>query len=148
MTQRRANKSADDKPSYILSAQDGLTESCTGRFCNEDIDVVHFNLAVLVSTESVLPFMQKLCSAKEHKFKGWNGQLDQPKIYEHNQISILESNVKPIDTQNDPSHYLYRYGEDAVVELELICEYIFNKAGYKDIIPNEIVKELQSEEKK
>jgi len=148
MIQRNAKKSADDKPSYILSAQDGLTESCTGRFCNEDIDVVHFNLSVLVSADSVLSFMQKLCSAKEHKFKGWDGQLDQPEIYAHNQISILESNIKPIDTQNDPSHYLYRYGEGAVVELELICEYIFNKAGYHKIKPDTIRKELQGEEKK
>jgi len=148
MVQRNAKKSADDKPSYILSAQDGLTESYTGRFCNEDIDVVHFNLAVLVSADSVLPFMQKLCSAKEHKFKGWDGKLDPPQTFKHNQISILESNIKPIDTQNDPSHYLYRYGEDAVVELELICEYIFNKTGYNEIKPDAIVKELQGEEKK
>lgn len=144
--QRAARKSSDDKPSYVISAQDGLTESCTGRFCNEDVDVVHFNLAVLVSADSVLPFMEELCSAKQHKFRGYPIGDGPEQTFKHNQISILESNIKPIDTQNDPSHYLYRYGEDAVVELELICEYIFNKAGYKEIKPDAIVKELQGEE--
>jgi hypothetical protein len=148
MGRRAARKSADDKPSYVLSAQDGLTESCTGRFCNEDIDVIHFNIAVLVSADSVLPFMEELCSAKQHKFRGYPLGDGPEQTFKHNQISILESNIEPIDTQNDPSHYLYRYGEDAVVELDLICEYIFNKAGYKKIIPEEIVKELQSEENK
>jgi hypothetical protein len=148
MGRRAARKSADDKPSYVLSAQDGLTESCTGRFCNEDIDVIHFNIVVLVSADSVLPFMEELCSAKQHKFRGYPLGDGPEQTFKHNQISILESNIEPIDTQNDPSHYLYRYGEDAVVELDLICEYIFNKAGYKEIIPEEIVKELQSEEDK
>jgi hypothetical protein len=148
MGRRAARKSADDKPSYVLSAQDGLTESCTGRFCNEDIDIIHFNIAVLVSADSVLPFMEELCSAKQHKFRGYPLGDGPEQTFKHNQISILESNIEPIDTQNDPSHYLYRYGEDAVVELDLICEYIFNKTGYREIIPEEIVEELQSEEDK
>jgi hypothetical protein len=148
MGQRAARKSSEDKPSYVLSAQDGLTESCTGRLCNEDIDVVHFDLDVLVSADSVLPFMEKLCSAKQHKFRGYSLGDGPEQTFEHNQISILESNIKPVDTQNDPSHYLYRYGEDPVMELELICEYIFNKTGYNEIKPKLVKDEMQGEEKK
>ena len=148
MGRRAAKKSSEDKPTYVLSAQEGLTESCTGRFSNKDIDVIHFNLVVLVRADDVLPFMEELCSAKESKFRGWDGRLEQPETYKHNQITILESNMRPIDTQNDPSHYLYRYGEDAVVELDLICEYIFNKTGYDSIMPNPVKDELQGEENK
>jgi len=145
-TSRTQKASADDKPSYVLSLQDGLTQPCTGRFSEGDIDIIHFNLVVAVSADAVLSFIEELCSAKEHRFKGWNGQLEQPKIYRHNQITILESNIGPISPE-DPVHSLYRYGEDAVVELDLICEYIFNKAGYEQIKPDVIKEELKPEEK-
>jgi hypothetical protein len=148
MGRRAAKRSSEDKPTYVLSAQEGLTESCTGRFSNKDIDVIHFNLVVLVRADDVLPFMEELCSAKQHKFRGYPLGDGPEQTFKHNQITILESNIKPIDTQNDPSHYLYRYGEDAVVELDLICEYIFNKTGYDSIMPNPVKDELQGEENK
>ena len=131
-------KTAGDRPSYVLAVEDGLTEPWTGRLCNDDIDVVHFNVVVVVSTKSVLPFMQQLCSAKQHKFRGFFGE-SQEQIFEHNQITILESNIRSID-RGDETHSLYRYGEDAVVELDLTCEYIFNKNGYDKIKPELIKK--------
>jgi hypothetical protein len=127
------------KPSYVLSIKEVLTDPHTGRFCNDDIDVVHFNVVVVVSTKAVLPFMQQLCSAKQHKFRGFSGE-EQEQVFKHNQITVLESNIKSID-RKDTAHNLYRYGEDAVVELNLVCEYIFNKNGYDEIKP-ESVKEL------
>jgi hypothetical protein len=140
-----AKKSLEDKPSYVLKAEEGLTKPCTARLDNDDIDVIHFNVTVLVSAEAVLPFMQKLCSAKEHEFRGWDGRLEPPQTFKHNQITILESNIQPIDMESG-DHYLYRYGEDAVVELDLICEYIFNKVGYDAIKPQLIKDELQQPE--
>jgi hypothetical protein len=143
-----AKKSSEDKPAYVLSAQEGLTESCTGRFSkeDEDIDVIHFNLVVIVRADDVLPFMEELCSAKQHKFRGYPLGDGPEQTFKHNQITILESNIKPIDAQNDPIHYLYRYGDDAVVELDLICEYIFNEAGYDSVMPELVKDELQGEE--
>ena len=132
-------KTADDRPSYVLTAQDGLTEPWTGRLCNNDIDVVHFNVVVIVSTKAVLPFMQQLCSAKQHNFRGFFGE-SQEQIFKRNQITILESNIRSINRE-DETHSLYRYGEDAVVELDLICEYIFNKTGYDKIKPEAVKKE-------
>jgi hypothetical protein len=38
------------------------------------------------------------------------------------------------------SHQMYRYGQDAVVELDLICEYVFEKAAYEALIPEAIKK--------
>ena len=133
-TTRRAR--GGNRPDYVRSAQDGLTEPCTGRSSNDDIDVVHFNAVVVVSTKAVLPFMRQFCSAKQHRFKGFFGNA-QEQIFKHNQITILESSIEPIN-QEDATHILYRYGEDTVVQLDLICEYIFNKNGYDEIKPESI----------
>ena len=124
------------RPSYVLSMEEALAESHTGRFCSDDIDVVHFNVVVVVSTKAVLPFMQQLCSAKQHKFRGFSGE-EQEQVFKHNQITVLESKIRSIDRENT-THNFYRYGEDAVVELDLICEYIFNKNGYDEIKPESV----------
>ncbi len=139
---RFGKKSGDNKPSYVFSIEDELTASCTGRFSNDDIDVVHFNVAVVVSTEAVLPFMQQICSAKEHKFRGFFGG-EQEQTLKHNQITILESRITPVYREGE-THNLYRYGEDAVVELDLTCEYIFNKSAYDGIKPESVEKEHKS----
>ena len=135
-----------DKPKYILSIEDALAWPYTGRFSNKDIDIVHFNVVVVVSTKAILPFTQKLCSIKQHRFRGWDSK-GQEQLCKHNQITILESKVKPIDRE-DSEHELYRYGEDAVVELDLVCEYIFDKAGYGEVKPkaiDESIKKTQQE---
>ncbi len=158
-TGREAVTSA--KPSYVRSIRDGLTDPWTGRVCNDDIDVVHFNVRVVVSAKEILPFMQELCKAKEHKFRGWDGK-GQEQIFKHNQITILESEIGSVAREGGEYegsrgilpygegsgaygyrgiHDLYRYGEDAVVELDLICEYIFNKKGYDKIEPESVKKE-------
>jgi len=150
---KAGGKAADDKPKYVLSIEDVLIRPCTGRFSNGDIDVVHFNVVVVVSAKAILPFMQQLCSAKEHKFRGWDGEA-QEQLFKHNQITILESEIKSIDRE-DSTHKLYRYGDDAVVELDLACEYIFDKAGYDKIKPGfvkesvkEVLKKLEEEKAK
>ena len=125
------------RPRYVLSIEDGLTQSPTRRVSNDDIDVVHFNISVVVNAKAVLPFMQQLCSAKQHKFRGFSGNQPQ-QIFRHNQITVLESKIETIDHKEKT---LYRYGEDSIVRLDLICEYIFNKDGY-DVIKPKSVKEL------
>jgi len=132
------------KPHYVLSIADALTEPCTGRFTNDDIDVMHFNIAVEVGTKAVLPFMQQLCSAKQYKFRGFSGEKPE-KLLKHNQITILESEISPINRE-DNTHHLYRYGEDAVVRLDLTCEYIFNKKGYDEVKPESVKEFLKKPE--
>ena len=129
-------EATDARPIYVSTLKDALTVPHTGRFCDADIDVVHFNVVVVVSSKAVLPFMQQLCSGKQHKFRGFSGE-EQEQVFKHNQITVLESNIQPIDRE-DSAHNLYRYGEDAVVELKLICEYIFNKDGYDEIKPESV----------
>ena len=145
---RGSKEEAVDKPSYVLSIEDGLTTErpFTGRICNGDVDVVHFNVSVVVNAKTVLSFMQQLCSAKQHKFRGFfSGAQEQ--IFKHNQITVLESEIRPVDRE-DETHNLYRYGEDAVVELDLICEYVFNKNGYEEIKPESVKKSQKRLEEK
>ncbi len=137
---RSSQKDRDDadKPVYVLTKDDALSESCTGRVCSDEtgIDVIHFNMTVVLNMKSVLPFIQELCSAKEHKFRGFTGK-EPEQTFKHNQVTVLETKFRSVE---DDPYSLYDYGDDVVVELDLICEYIFNKKGYEEIQP-EIVKE-------
>lgn len=119
-----------EKPNYVLSLEDALAWPCTGRYCSTDIDVVHFNVVVVVSAKDIFSLMQELCSVKKHKFRGWDGESEEA-VYKHNQITILDSKAEAINREDNAEHKYYRYGQDAVVELTLICEYVFNTAGYE-----------------
>jgi len=136
-----------DRPAYVVTAADGLSESCTGRYCSGDIHVTHFNFSVIVSTKSVLPFMKELCSVKEHQFQGYPKATEPPQKFKHNQITILESKIGSINP-NDMTHRYYRYGDESVVSLDLICEYIFDVKGYDILIPETVRKTLAGEDEK
>jgi hypothetical protein len=131
-----AGKATQDKPKYVVKPEDQLTESFTGRLSNDDIDVIHFSAVLVMSTKAIIPFMQELCSAKEHKFMGFTGQ-EPAKVFKHNQITVLESRVRPVD-MTLKSNRDYRYGSDSVVQVEIVCEYIFNKKGYDAIKPEQV----------
>jgi hypothetical protein len=140
---RRKKDVESDRPIYVTAPEEQLTESCTGRVSDENIDVIHFNFTVIVEAKSVLSFMKELCNAKEHTFKGWEG--DQPaQTFKHNQITILESSMSSIDTEGR-DHARYRYGREKVVELDLICEYVFNRHAYDEKKP-EVIKNPPLEE--
>ena len=139
------SKENADKPVYVVDSRDGLTESCTGRFCDEDIHTIHFNVAFVVNATDVLPLMDELCSAKEHQFKGYPGGLEPAQSFKHNQITILESKIGFLNPR-EMTHRYYRYGQGNAVELDLICEYLFKAEGYKDILPKPVEKTLAGEE--
>ncbi len=143
-----------DRPAYVRNEKDGLSETCTGRYCSgddedtsDDIDVTHFNFSIIVSAKSVLPFMKELCSSKEHQFRGYPDpnqpdQTFQPvQTFKHNQITILESKLGSINP-NDQTHRYYCYGDENVVSLDLICEYIFDVKGYDKLIPEPVLNTL------
>ena len=134
-------------PSYVTDTATGLIPSWTGRVCNDDIDVVHFSVAVVVRSKDMLRFMQQLCGEKDHLFSGYNGN-EPEQSYKHNQITILQSDIEMIDLDS-PEHNCYRYGEEAVIRLNLICEYIFNRSGYDKMKPDSIKQDLgQAQEAK
>ena len=140
---RRAVRREGDKamPSYVNNLRTAIAAPpCTGRFCNDEVDTIHFNVRVIVNADQVMPFIQELCSAKTHKFRGWFG--DQPEqTFRHNQITVLENRITPVDRE-DFDHSSYRYGEDPVISLDLICEYLFIKAGYEQVKPPKIKEDI------
>jgi hypothetical protein len=123
-------------PIYVTTAGGELFQPWTGRISNDLIDVIHFSMAVIIRADDILKFMNELCSEKTHNFSGYNG--DQPiQQFKHNQITILQNNIESID-KGDQNHQRYRYGQESVVQLNLICEYVFNKEGYDAIEPNSV----------
>lgn len=136
---RQQNQEETDRPAYVIEDKEGLTDSLTGRYSKQEgpIDVIHFNVAVVVATRDVLPFMQKLCSSKEHRFTGYPDGSEPAQAYKHNQITVLETKTGAVD-EYDPVHRYHSYGDESVVLLDLICEYIFDKKGYEPIKPQAI----------
>jgi len=154
----------------VLSPYGGLTPPCTGRISKGDIHVIHFSVAFVVRAASVMDVMRSLCSAKEHRFLGADGH--QPlNVFKHNQITVLESSVRAVEAGSSSlgdmggiyqygymggmgagmgdgsmgvSHLLYRYGQDAVVELDLVCEYLLDRPGYEALLPDAVKKVLDS----
>ncbi len=127
----RRGSSAKDKqtPTYAVNIKTAMSGSpCTGRFCDDNLFVMQFEVHVIVNAADVMHFMQELCGSKTHKFRGWRGDLPE-QTFKHNQIAILESHILPVDRE-DPDHSSYEYGPDEVVDLDMICEYVFDKAAF------------------
>ncbi len=124
---------AFELPAYVTNTGGDIIQPWTTRKCNDKIDVIHFSLTVIVKADDVLKFMAELCSEKEHYFAGYKGNQE-PKKYKHNQITILRSDIEPIN-RNSPEQKRYYYGQKAVVLLNLICEYVFERQGYDAIKP-------------
>ena len=139
------DEAESDRPAYVIEDKHGLTESLTARYADSKsaIDVIHFNVTVVVATRDILPFMQQLCSSKEHKFSGYPDGSQPEQTFKHNQITILEFKTGAVN-EYDPVHRYHSYGDDSVVEMDLICEYIFNREAHKPIMPPAVTEELDS----
>ena len=124
----------DDMPQYLFKTVDVPKETLTGRYCDGNYDVIHFNFKVVVDTKDIPQFFKTLCNEKEHKYIDKDGQTYN---YKHNQISILGMTVKSV-FMNSEEHNLYWYGDSNVSEVDLECEYIFNKKGYEDVMPQTV----------
>lgn len=131
------------QPVYVLSQNDMLVPSLTARISDDEIDVVHFGFSIVIDAKAVIPFIQELCSSKKHIIRNSARQASRQSSI-HNQITVLDSQITAIDRQSQ-NHRLYRYGESAVVRLDLICEYIFDKKGYEDVKP-EVVRQQFNDE--
>ncbi len=147
---RRRQTKDTDAPTYAVDSSNVLTVPCTGRYSDPvddatGIDVVQFDVRVIIDETQIDAFMQELCKAKPHKFRGFYG--DQPEqTYEHNQITILETSLSQVERESY-EHFLYRYGELPVVELDVICEYIFDRTpAFEEIKPKQVKDELRDED--
>ena len=125
-----------DRPQYVLSNVDIPKETPTGRYSNDNYDVIHFKVAFVIRTKDFMRVIQELCSAKEHKYID---QSNQTHIYKHNQITVLDTSLRSVN-MNSEQHNFYWYGEENVSVLELTCEYLFNVKGYLNLMPEPVKK--------
>lgn len=128
-----------DPPAYVQPGMNSplLSQPWTGRIGNEEMDVVHFAVSVIVDSRYTQAFLKELCSSKPHVYRvGFkeNGELRQAR---HNQITILGSTFSAVDKQS-PAHLYYRYGTDAVMRVDLVCEYVFSRKAYDEIKPEPV----------
>jgi hypothetical protein len=134
-----------DNPNYVTDALPSvfIDTPWTGRKGGEDYDVIHFAVSVIIDNRYVMAFMQELCSEKEHTF--YENFVPDPSgrmmHSRHNQITILQDAVHAVD-KTSPAHELYRYGNSAVMRLDLVCEYILSRKGYDSIKPKPIKRYL------
>ena len=137
--QQRASYANGDEAIYIWheDIQALGVYPWTGRRSDDDIDVIHLSIAVVVDSKHVVPFMKELCSQKEHKHREGYSADGKEVTYTHNQITILQSETEPVIRDDEP-HEHYRYGDDAIVKLHLICEYILNRNGLDEIKPHSV----------
>ena len=150
------NPGDPDKPEYLIPPEEKdsggssdestvveslfLSASLSERIGDEDVDITHLAVSVLVDNRFALAFMKELCSEKSHRYREGFKEDGTLKDARHNQITILRSDIGAVDKQA-PEHEYYRYGNGAVMRLDLVCEYQFNRKGY-DVIKPDIVKEL------
>ncbi len=127
-----------DQPAYITEQAPPIlvADSWTTRKGNEDLDVIHFSLSVIVAVDKVPEFMKALCSAKQHVFYGWDGKSP-AKDCQRNQITIISFNSVPVDRGDEFNKY-YRYGKSAVVQWTGVCEYIFARKAYEPVMPQTV----------
>jgi hypothetical protein len=134
MRNQASGGQVQDIPAYVRGYSAYLPVPWTGRMTNEEMDVVHFAVSVVVDSKSVMAFMKELCSAKPHTYREKFEQNGKEETGIHNQITLLQYQQEPV-IRNNPIHAYYRYGKDATVQLNLICEYLFNRKAYDVIKP-------------
>lgn len=130
-----------DMPNYVTAMlpSNFVPLSPTGRVSNDDVDIVHFALSVVLDNRFVLTFMKELCSEKPHSFYPKYDSSKEKVQSCHNQISILQSNISVINPMQS-EHELYRYGQGASMRVDLVCEYLFVREGY-DMVKPDLIKE-------
>ncbi len=118
----------------------------TNRCCNDEIDVVHFSVGVIVANNAISDFMNEICSSKPHTYRVDFAENGQEIDAEHSNITILTSNIQPVE-RGLKEHERYRYGNNAVSRLDLVCEYMFCREGYDAMKPLSVKTSLgQAEE--
>jgi hypothetical protein len=150
---RKKRNASQDMPEYVVIDEDmrasvggnslgfQINWPFTDRGCDDNIDVIHFSVAVVITADAVFPFIKELCSQKEHVYTGYLKDI-KPSTFKRNQITVLKYQQEPVNLIDD-DHERFRYGDKAVVKLSLTCEYVFNRSGYDVIKPTSVVKHIE-----
>lgn len=134
-----SQQTAGDQPVYILPGLPSplVSQPWTGRVGNEDLDVIHFSVSVIVDNRFVQTFLKELCSTKLHTYREGFAESGKEQEAQHNQITVLQCTFSSVD-KDSPVHAYYRYGTVAVMRVDLVCEYLFYRKAYDPIKPEPV----------
>ncbi len=148
---RRDPASVNILPGYVIKANTGsaqgeeqqnlqgvIIEPWTGHVSNDLIDVVQFEVAVVVDSTRIQDFMSALQSKKFSLDSG--GQAQNLR----DQITILQLHMAPLNLETEMEGGYY-YGSGAITALRLVCEYCFFKSGYQDLMPGPVKEVFEGE---
>lgn len=107
-----------------------MTRSWTNRASDDLIDVVHFELSVIIDTTAIVDFVNIMQDVKTSEGT------------RRNQITVLLMNTSPINLRQEEAAGYY-YGGGSLAELRMICEYVFFHKGYQDLMPEPVIKDLK-----
>jgi len=114
-----------------------ITKHC----CNDQIDVVQFEVAVVIDNTQIQNFINALQSEKTTELKKEDGSVEN--THRRNQITVLTIRISPIQANREKDAGYY-YGYACLNELRLICEYVFFKDGYEKKKPEPVKKFIVS----
>ncbi len=120
-TGARSGINALQSPSYQM------TIPWTGHYTNTLTDVYHFTTSMIVESNKVNELINALQSARSNP-DGTNSR---------NQITVLQYDLLPVNIQAEEIDGYY-YGSGSLVQANIICEYVFFKAGYDSKVPESI----------
>ena len=138
-TRRRAASSQLMLPEYVTKVGDTyngeMATAWTMRASDDKMDVVQFEVGVIIDTRRINDFINTLQEEKYTLTILADGTTE--RADKRNQITVLQVLQDPVFFE-DEIEAGYHYGSASVCVLRLICEYIFFREGYQDDIPTSV----------
>lgn len=139
LVRRRGPTAAIQVPQYLVDQSGNLTgritDSWTGRISDDQIDVVQFELGVVMDVAYLNEFISALQSEKFTLQNKPDGTRVKTGI--RNQITVLQFLQESVDRQVELEAGYY-FGSGAVGVIRFVCEYFFYKSAYEDLKPEGI----------
>jgi hypothetical protein len=118
-----------------------ITPSWTHRSCDDIVDVVQFEVAVVIDTDRINDFINVLQSEKTTPVTGADGKTTSENW--RNQITVLLASVDPVSVDAEKNGGYY-YGSASLGVLRVVCEYLFFKSGYDKYKSNAVKKVFEA----
>jgi len=112
-----------------------ITNSWTHRTSGDLIDVVQFELGLIIDTIKIDDFINALQSEKSTEII--QKKPTQATQYTRNQITVLQIMIEPLEIDLEKQSGFY-YGPGSLAVLRLIGEYVFFKSGYEAHMPKPV----------
>ncbi len=121
-----------------------MTYAWTKRSSDKLVDVVHFEIAVVIDSTRINDFIDVLQSDKFTEDVSGNGEIT--KTNRRNQMTVLQIQLDPLNITEEEKGGFF-YGPSSLKVLRVICEYTFYREGYDRYMPEMVKNELNPKKK-